>query len=305
MHLHRTSLFRTRLRLLQLIPLGILLLTSSAGFAKSNHEGWYQVEMLVFVRDNPITSEVWPKELKLRYPAKWVSLKDPAAPQITVNSPADGADTAVADLSPASAPDLIHQAYWQLPISEWQLGFQDKRLRQSPGYSVLFHQSWRQIIGNSRSATSLLINGGASYGNHHQLEGSIKLSVATYLKVETNFWFSNFVPYTPEMANSGWPELPEFPRAQALPPKATETGQADTEAAVSQATADYVPSRIVLMQQERDMRSREVHYLDHPLLGVIIQIVPYSPGPEEAAPSDINDPLPSQLDDAPPESSDD
>ena len=30
----------------------------------------------------------------------------------------------------------------------------------------------------------------------------------------------------------------------------------------------------VLMQQKRRMRSREVHYLDHPLLGVVIQLIP-------------------------------
>jgi hypothetical protein len=37
----------------------------------------------------------------------------------------------------------------------------------------------------------------------------------------------------------------------------------------------YIPRQIVLMQQERDMRSNEIHYLDHPLLGIIIKIVPY------------------------------
>jgi hypothetical protein len=28
------------------------------------------------------------------------------------------------------------------------------------------------------------------------------------------------------------------------------------------------------MQQKRKMRSKEVHYLDHPLLGVVIKLMP-------------------------------
>ena len=30
----------------------------------------------------------------------------------------------------------------------------------------------------------------------------------------------------------------------------------------------------VLMQQKRRMRSQEVHYIDHPMLGVIVKLMP-------------------------------
>ena len=39
---------------------------------------------------------------------------------------------------------------------------------------------------------------------------------------------------------------------------------------------NFVTRQIILLQEEREMRSSEVHYIDHPVLNVIIQITPYS-----------------------------
>jgi hypothetical protein len=44
----------------------------------------------------------------------------------------------------------------------------------------------------------------------------------------------------------------------------------------------YVTDRVVSMRQHRKMRSSELHYLDHPLLGLLIQITPYEPPAKEA-----------------------
>jgi hypothetical protein len=42
-----------------------------------------------------------------------------------------------------------------------------------------------------------------------------------------------------------------------------------------QQTPDYVSIRTVQLEEHRRMRSKELHYLDHPMLGVLIYIVPY------------------------------
>ena len=39
------------------------------------------------------------------------------------------------------------------------------------------------------------------------------------------------------------------------------------------------------MAQSRKMRSEEIHYLDHPLFGVIVQVTPYEAPPPEPAPA--------------------
>ncbi|MXZ32842.1 MAG: hypothetical protein F4Z20_05620, partial [Gammaproteobacteria bacterium] len=40
------------------------------------------------------------------------------------------------------------------------------------------------------------------------------------------------------------------------------------------ATAPAI-SRIYTMRQQRELRSGEFHYLDHPALGIVVQITPY------------------------------
>jgi len=50
----------------------------------------------------------------------------------------------------------------------------------------------------------------------------------------------------------------------------------------STAPSQYKLKRTVTLQEHRRMRSRELHYLDHPLFGVLVLITPYElPEPEE------------------------
>jgi hypothetical protein len=48
----------------------------------------------------------------------------------------------------------------------------------------------------------------------------------------------------------------------------------------------YPYRHAVALQQKRRMRSKEIHYIDHPMLGLIIKFTPLrSPEPEVAAAS--------------------
>jgi hypothetical protein len=50
------------------------------------------------------------------------------------------------------------------------------------------------------------------------------------------------------------------------------------------ADIDLLKYRVFRLQQSRRMRSSEIHYLDHPLFGVIAQVTPYElPQPKEIA----------------------
>lgn len=263
----------------------LCVLPASLAQANTGHEGWYQVEMIVFTRRNATTVEQWPKTIKLRYPTRWVELKDPAKTQ---------AQTSAGDNPPTT--DFTKEPYWQLPTSERNLNNQARILERNPGYQVLFHQAWRQEITNDKQALGLLVSGGQAYGKHLELEGSITLSVATYLKISTNLWFSKFdvnlgeLEQDNESEQKTWPEIPLRPNYAAQSQMSLDMdineGQAadtlDSTAIKTNLMGDeekepYTPSQIVLMKQERDMRSNEIHYLDHPLLGIIIKIVPYRP----------------------------
>ena len=255
------------------------------------HEGWYQVEMIVVARKDDTDQEHWPSNIKLRYPGDWVELKDPTAPDI--NTATEGGGTS----SVAPSVDLTKEAFYLLPASERQLNAQAQKLQRSARFEVLFHNAWRQVITNKKLSKAIIINGGQTYGQHQALEGSIRLSVATYLELQTNLWFAQFDVNVGQEITQAWPEIPLRPNytvaainnlsldseveaelEQALATENTQwsTGNFDAHAA-AQETENFVTRQIVVLQQERDMRSSEVHYLDHPVLNVIIQVTPYPP----------------------------
>ncbi len=257
--------------------------------AKPNHEGWYQVELIVFARTDDSGQEHWPNNIKLRYPGDWVELKDPNAITNAVNP-----DGSTASSTPAV--DFTKEAFYLLPATERQLNTQAKKLENNSRYELLFHQAWRQVITNKKSSKAILIYGGQQFGPHQALEGSIRLSVATYLELQTNLWYSQFDVNVGQDVVRTWPEVPLRPNYQTMntgsltldsnlaEALATENQQWEsgnfepnpTDTTAESATPDYLTRQVILLQQERDMRSGEVHYLDHPVLATIIQVTPYT-----------------------------
>lgn len=259
-----------------------------------SHEGWYQVEMIVVARKDDAGQEHWPSNIKLRYPGDWVELKDPAAGV----SSADGNSP-----SASSTVDLTKEAFYLLPANERQLNVQAQKLQRSARFEVLFHNAWRQVITNKKSSKAIIINGGQTFGQHQALEGSIRLSVATYLELQTNLWLAQFDVNVGQEITQPWPEIPVRPNLtttaisnlsldsnleleQALANENSQwsNGNFDTNAA-SPESDNFVTRQIILLQQERDMRTSEVHYIDHPALNIIIQVTPYPPVATPPAPT--------------------
>ncbi|MES2825362.1 MAG: CsiV family protein [Pseudomonadota bacterium] len=215
--------------------------------AQDNHERWYQVEMIIFARgESSKNQEAWPKNIKLAYPDNLNFLKP------------IGSNNA--------------EGFNLLPVLERKLNSQAATIAKSGSYTLLFHQAWGQMI--QAKNTHIFINGGKKFNDHHELEGNISLSVGQYLKFQSNLWLTQFAPIALDSATTmastetdlsadatteePWPELPGLPNSE------TSTSE----------PADFVTKRIVKVFQQRSMRSTEVHYIDHPLLGIIVKISP-------------------------------
>jgi hypothetical protein len=52
----------------------------------------------------------------------------------------------------------------------------------------------------------------------------------------------------------------------------SQSGEVTTETTADSSALNY---QVYRLQQSRRMRSNEVHYLDHPLFGIIVQVTPY------------------------------
>ncbi|WP_160153792.1 CsiV family protein [Microbulbifer sp. ALW1] len=289
---------------------GLLLLTlATAGAEAASYAGTqFEIEMVVFARDNGMNQsrENWPSAPHLAYDDRWVDFDTPSR-------------------SNPMSPQL-------LPAPN-QLDNKVAALKRSAGYRVLFHKTWRQVLQQERNAPAVLISGGAPSDNHHELEGSVTLSVSRYLHLSTDLWLSEWLPQSAEMPtadNSGFGyqqaataaatqgiRVPTRPRA-AISVNSSLAGEeplslggtqsasesngygtasttdnyangtdaavfrsgnrfSDTPIGESVDPAEHAPSeklaaRVAVLQEERRLRSGELHYIDHPKLGVLIEV---------------------------------
>jgi len=333
------------------ILLASLLLLSSLSWAQDNTakttgniiepQRWFEIEVILFSQPSSQATEkeYWPTDISLAYPPNWVALQDPATLQKddttntgTPSTEVDGEgelnsyappkkdlnkdplDIRVAE--PTSEIDLTQAAFYLLPEELRQLNEKARHLSRSHKHRVLFHQAWRQPVLDSDEAPALLISAGDQYGAHSELEGTIKFSVARYLHLRTNLWFSEF-SHNYGQERGLWPELPTRPDLRdyqqgQLQPKTLEhtlnakpsnftqfdlstEGKPWAPPAAQGSIASnllhdyqaprnefdniidhpYLPQRIALIKQKRRMRSKEVHYVDHPMVGILVLITPY------------------------------
>lgn len=302
----------TRNRYFRYAALGLasMILTGAATTSaqSTGEESWYQIEVIVFKRQQEAYQEHWPTNIKLEYPSRWVALEDPE----TLNNAIDPEDPLVdmrsATEEPASIDAVIQQEqeaetaavdpltttpFLLLPAAEHSLTAHAAALRRNARYQVIFHQAWRQPLLPPRTASAVLINGGEQFDKHRELEGSITFSFSQFLQVKTNLWFTQF-GLIEEHPTTAWPALPPIP--QVTPPPVVAQASAEpafsldqenlargyeevepwNQLTVTEDSVDrYQPARIVLLQEERRIRARELHYFDHPLFGVILQVTPY------------------------------
>ncbi|MDQ2075587.1 CsiV family protein [Marinimicrobium sp. ABcell2] len=283
-----------RRALISLFAMLPLLLFSHIGHS-SEEARWFQIEVIVFARGSGDSGEEnWPRNLTLNYPFNWVELRDPEDPQPPQRGSSRWGDTrSIRDplTDSVTLPDLQRDPYYQLPSAERQLNRHANALRRQGGHRVLFHEAWRQPFTANRETPALIIAGGDIYGSHYELEGSIRLTLSRYLHLNTNLWLTRFEPNTGQAPGS-WPQLPNRPGQRvAEVPSVVNSGLASpfntrdnnawglallNDASLPEFLREpYLPTRIVTMDQQRRMRSEELHYLDHPLMGLLIRITPY------------------------------
>ena len=191
-------------------------------------ERWFTVEMIVFddLRGEGLHAEHWPAE--------------PGAPS------GDGA-IELAPL-PGGQPDGAAHAFRLVNRSELSLTGVRDSLRRSAHYRPLLHAAWR-LPGVPRDAARpahvgvrLAGSGADGGGERPTVQGTVKVSLARYLRVELDLLYVR--------AASGEVAAPET-----------------------------APTRFRLVS-ERRMRSRELHYIDHPIFGVLVWIEPLRTEPE-------------------------
>lgn len=292
-------------RRLTLIALSLLAPAVCAA-VDSEENRWYQVELFVFASTdlNAGDNERWPEQPALKYPAPIAHLHLPISEQaasdeelfsdaattpaavtddVTVVQQGESADKTT-DLLPA-APDN----FLLLDAEHFQLKPTVQRISQQKDYRPLTHLVWQQLIKPKNEAEHIVITGGDQFDDHYELEGTIQLSVERYLHIETDLWLSSFV------VNSGlfsdlWHTLPGRPIdtrhslvATQIDPLQDSFNNSLYDGLFAVRNQQYQVERTVVLRQHRRMRSGELHYIDHPLFGLLIKITPIDVDKENLA----------------------
>lgn len=176
-------------------------------------------------------------------------------------------------------PDLENpgELSWDPALSDYvilsefdkELGPVVDRLNRSPRYQVIMHLIWRQSMPTRETAKPLHIHGGTDFSGQflvkgdgvnvprtndesnqlqmplslEQVDGTVTFFVGRYLHILTDLVYR---------------------QPTVLKAENTENSQVRE----SNVLLDYT------VRNNRKMRSEELHYIDHPLLGILVKITP-------------------------------
>jgi hypothetical protein len=303
------------LSFLALLLTALLPGVSSAESSDANIEPeqrWYQIEVLIYEQQrSDIIDEQFPEFPALVYPVNWHELMTPeeyeaslaeADATLTTNVYSSVAEPRpTQQTSPQTLPEetkTIEQAEMDEEIPFIKLANKHKSFLEITKHlrwkkqRVLFHEAWRQpfIQHNTAIADAVLVRGGQQFGEHYELEGSISLHLTRYLHFSTNLWVNRFMVNDGSVDQEFILTLPSYPEKiqETTPGESTidlfsllEDDQ-DDEILFSETREDttwyqqpYLVSTVHPMKQSRRMRSNEVHYIDHPDIGIMVRIIPF------------------------------
>ncbi len=258
-------------------PLAIVALALLPLFATADEpeQRWYSVEVIVFAQSNERyrDSEVWPDA-----PPTEPSGNPPIA-------------LLPAPEKPPQAPDEA-QPFQRLLPEEMQLGGYYQRLERSSQFEPLLYVGWRQpglpmdnaqpvALQVPEASPDLPMDAAepleAEPDIAPTLSGSVTLKLGRYLHFETRLQY-RLAAQVDETIDPVVVQ-PVFEKADAASGATAEYG------AESYAEPAAPAQQLFLMNESRRMRSGELHYIDHPLFGVLVQVTPYDlPEPTPAAP---------------------
>ena len=282
------SSLSNRLKTFTVTLITALTVLAAPVIAANEDPQWYQVEIILFAREQNIypATERWRVDFNPLYPENTVILSPynqlggvPVRPVVLPGTYPMGATIGKVSAKPL---DIDKDPYIILPSDKRQLNKEALQLGRASGYKILKHMAWRQPVSARESSQPILIQTGNQYGLNFEVEGLITISENRYLHVDTDLVFSRF---TKELFNNdmNWSLLNEstltgsekaapnpgfsFQNSQ---PKKVDNGLS------SQVTdQQYRREFATTLKHIRRVRGNELHYIDHPLFGVILKLMPY------------------------------
>ena len=271
-----------------LAGLTVLFSTQAAG-----QDRWFQIEATVFTNESRFgrDAEYWlPNQPALGFPEnirRLATVQDKLLIEAFLSAEDDSQETDASAneetqrnqriLSMGPEPeratdefrlfDLLRDEYLNLPARLSDFSQTNRALERSPDHKLLFHGHWRQRVVSSDEATSIYIEDLRGRNSRPKLNGALTIRFNEQedrVVVDANLWL---IETAGAIENGMEWRLPEMPAALNNPINGEIQSTKNSGGSI----------RVYPMQQSREMRSNEFHYLDHPALGLIIAVRPYNP----------------------------
>jgi hypothetical protein len=272
---------------------------------------WYEVEVSIFANEHQssrysettapdlVRPEYLPRLQQLRTLASSYTLPFPAdqivapfqpQPQPLLIEPLQAWQLQLRNgplFSPAlresfRVPDPARDPYMELDVRGSTFLAMNRNLAINGRYRVLWHKLWRQPMQGRAQGQSVFVTGGTAHGAHRELEGSLRLSDnAGRVMLDVNLWLVSFVRGV-AAPDPEW-QLPALPYNTAEPAAAGFTSAAtfanNPAANISSGAVatveEWVVTEVWQQQQSRELGAGQLYLLDHPTLGVLVEVRPY------------------------------
>jgi len=248
---------------------------------------YYDVETIIFESLDPAArqSENWKSDIDRKIPPVVAELDQPYPGPIP----------------PQYDPALTFKT---LPGSAYQLQNEEKLLTDSRQYRILLHTAWVQpgmppeaalpvhIVRNFLTETpvsrslipaspdmppSNLTTPDTPTQTRAVLDGYIKIILTRYLHADVDLVYSTGLPLSA-------PANPTTSTTSVMGAAATTTMAATPSGDAAALPQQQTPPVIYRLTESRRMRSTELHYLDHPVLGMLLLITQHEENKAAPAP---------------------
>lgn len=230
---------------LLLRPLLALLLLGLASPVIAQAEPWYQLELILFSHNSPTfrDSERWPEDLALPNVNQAISL------------------------SPLVPDQARPAAFALLDVSAMQLLAEAERIERDESLSLLAHLAWLQpgLPADQAKAVWIAIPDPARAAEGQEnlgppiLEGTLSLSLSRYLHLAVDLLYREAKPNEGLPLSGAASPLDLFQLSEQPYGIHSEAGR----------------WQLYRKEESRRMRSNELHYLDHPMFGMLVLLTPH------------------------------
>lgn len=283
------------------------MIVPNAQAANEKETPWYEVEVIIFANKEFSTAktETWPENVETPGYHQALDLSLPGfKPLVAKLPPVNSRAAKSKSRNPNSQNMYANGAYALLDSEFLQLSSIARRIRSSSQYDVVLHLAWRQPTFDEKEATPVFVfdsmmqrdpvpqplsnpnlglegyyfsnEEAGSYGpRFHWISGTLKLSVSRYLHLESDLHVKMKTTVQEVIEES--------------PPQ--ESGGFGSFFGISSEPTPITIERPVLQDyrlfETRRMRSKEIHYFDHPLVGIVVKVTPYELEVPSAKPQPI------------------